>query len=103
VSSLPMCSSFSKSCCCRTCMENDSQQFIFLPLLHVFHNYTVCSGFPCLCLLLRMCNAYAEIGLFVLIRLASHISIDLSVYIIHKYDNVCLSLNLQNMSAQQAV
>jgi len=40
----------------------------------------VCYEFQYLCLLLRMCDAYAEIGLFVLIYLVCsccHISIDL--------------------------
>ena len=43
----------------------------------------VCSGLPYSCLLPRMCNAYAEIGLFVLIYLICSlhlISIDLPVW-----------------------
>jgi hypothetical protein len=50
-------------------MWNDSQHFIIFPLLHVFNNCIVYSKFPCLCLFLRMCNVYSEIGLFVLIHL----------------------------------
>jgi hypothetical protein len=43
-----------------------SEQFILVPLLHGFNNSSVFSAMPYLCLLFRMCNAYAEIGLLVL-------------------------------------
>jgi len=51
-----------------------------LSLLHVFSNCIVYSKFPYSCIFLRTCNAYAEIGLFVLIYLICSrclISIDL--------------------------
>jgi len=47
-------------------MKTDSQQLILIPLLHVFSNCTVWSAFPYSTLLFEMCNAYAIIGLFVL-------------------------------------
>ena len=57
-----------------------SNRFFFFPLLYVFNNCMVCYEFQYLCLLLRMCDAYAEIGLFVLIYLVCsccHISFNL--------------------------
>jgi hypothetical protein len=48
-------------------MKSVSQQFIFVPLLLVFNIPVVSSAFPYSCLLFKICNAYAEIGLFVLI------------------------------------
>jgi len=45
-------------------MENDSQRFILFPLFHCFSSCMVRSTFPYSCLLFRMCDAYAEIGLF---------------------------------------
>jgi len=50
--SLVFCSSINKSCCCSTCMKNDSQQFITFPLPHVL--IVVRCGRPYSCLLLRM-------------------------------------------------
>jgi len=54
-----------------------------LSLLHVFSNCIVYSKFPYSCIFLRTCNAYAEIGLFVLIYLICSlclVSIDLPVW-----------------------
>jgi hypothetical protein len=42
------------------------------PCCMVFNNCMVCSGFPYSYLLFRMCNAYAETRLFVLIYLCVH-------------------------------
>ena len=41
-----------------------SQQFICVPLLRVFSNSVLSSVFPYSCVLFKICNAYAEIGLF---------------------------------------
>ena len=48
-------------------MYRASQPLIFVPLLHGFSNSRVSSAVPYWCLLFSMCNAYAEIGLLVLI------------------------------------
>jgi hypothetical protein len=63
-------------------MKSDSQQFIFIPLLHVFSNSTILFAFPYSGLLFKICSAYAEIGLFVLMYVVCsrcHIPIDLPV------------------------
>jgi len=65
--SLTFCSSISISCCWKIPMKSDSQQFVFIPLLHVPSNSTVLSAFPYSCLLFKIWNVYAEIWLFVLI------------------------------------
>ena len=82
--SLVFCSSTNKFCCWSTCIQNDFQQF---PLLHVFNNCIVCSGLSYLCLLLRMCNAYAELGLFPFIYLM---------------DSLCL-ISTDNQSGQHMI
>jgi hypothetical protein len=41
------------------------QQFINLPLSHARSNCVVCSRLPYSCMLLRICNVYADTGLFV--------------------------------------
>ena len=56
--------SISSSVVALVCRMTPSSSFITFPLLHVFNNCMVCSEYSCL--LLRMCNAYTEIGLFVL-------------------------------------
>ena len=64
-------------------MSNDSQQFILFPLLHGFSSFMIWSAFPYSCLLFRKCNAYAEIGVFVLMYLVysrCRIPIDLPVW-----------------------
>ena len=43
-----------------------SKHFIFVPLLHGFNNPSVSSAVAYSCLLFSMCNAYAEMGLLVL-------------------------------------
>jgi hypothetical protein len=53
------------------------------PLLHDFTGCTVWSAFPYSCLLFKMFNAYAEIGLFVFMYLVCsrcHIPIELPVW-----------------------
>jgi predicted RND superfamily exporter protein len=47
-------------------MWRASQQFILVPLLQAFNNSSVSSAVPYLCLLFSTFNAYAEIGLLVL-------------------------------------
>jgi len=47
-------------------MQRASQQFILVPLLHGFNNSSVSSAVPYSCLLFSTCNAYAEVGLLVL-------------------------------------
>jgi len=66
----------------KICMQNDYQQFILLSLLHGFSSCMVLSALPYSSLLFRMCNAYAEIGLYVLMYLVCsrcRIPIDLPV------------------------
>ena len=67
--SLTFCSSISVFFCCKICMQNDSQQFILFPLLHGFSSCIVWFAFPYSCLLFRMCNAYGETELLVLMYL----------------------------------
>ena len=65
-----------------------------------FRKCMVCSGFPYSCLLLRLCNAYAEIGLLVLIHLiGSRRLISISLPVWPTYDllhvlhcNICMPL-----------
>ena len=45
-----------------------SKQFIFVPLLHGFSNFSVCSAGSYSCFLFNMSSAYAEVGLLVLIQ-----------------------------------
>jgi len=82
--SLVFCASINKfCCCCCTCIEKYSQQFIDLLLLHACNNCVVCPGLSYTCMLLRMCNACAETGLFVLIYLIYSmyiIAIDLPIW-----------------------
>jgi len=52
--SLTLCSSINTSCCWRTCMKNDSQQFVLIPLLQVLNSSVVCSAFPHSCPLFNM-------------------------------------------------
>jgi hypothetical protein len=81
------CSSISNSCCCNVCMQNDSQQFISLPLSHAHNNCVVCSRLPYSCLLLRICNAYADMGLFVLMyRMCSWYLIVIDLPVCPTYD-----------------
>jgi hypothetical protein len=69
LSSLTFCSSINISCCWKIRMKNDSQQFVYIPLLHVLSNSMVLSAFPYSCLLFKTWNAYAKICLFVLMYL----------------------------------
>ena len=46
-------------------MSRVSQQFILVPLLHGFNNFSVSSAVLYSCLLFSMCNAYTKIGLLV--------------------------------------
>jgi hypothetical protein len=50
----------------RTCRDFPNN-FIIVPLLHGFNNYSVSAAVPYSWLLFSMCNAYAEIGLLVLV------------------------------------
>jgi len=50
---------------CR-CMYSGSQQFILVPFLHGFNNFTVSSTGRNSCLLLSTCIAYAKVGLLCL-------------------------------------
>ena len=50
-------------------MNMASQQFIRVPLSHSFSNCIVLLALPYSCLLFKMCEAYAEVGLFVLMYL----------------------------------
>jgi len=64
-------------------MKSDSQQFVFIPLLHVLSNSMVLSAFAFSCLLFKIRNAYTEIWLFVLMYLVCsrcHTPVDLPVW-----------------------
>jgi hypothetical protein len=67
--SLTCCSGTNVPCLWCSCMYSASQQFIFVPFVHGFNNFRVCSTGPNSCLLLRMCIAYAEVGLLCLFGL----------------------------------
>jgi hypothetical protein len=78
-----VCFLISISCRWKICMKSDSQEFIFIPLLHVCSNSMDWSAFPYSCRLFKICNAYAEIELFVLMYLVCSrcfIPIDLLVW-----------------------
>ena len=61
-------------------MYRASKQFIFVPILHGFNNSRVSSAVPYSYLLFSMCNAYAEIGLLVLMyRVCSLCLVDIDL------------------------
>ena len=76
------------------------------PFPNAFNNCMVCSGLPHSCLLLRMCNAYADIGLFVFIcRMCSRclILIELPVWptcdLLHVlHCGLCIKINCIEVS-----
>jgi hypothetical protein len=70
-------------------MYRDFQQFIFVPLLHGFDNSRVSSAVPYSCLLFSMCNAYAEIGLLVLMYHVFLYVLLLFIFLIVLHMNCC--------------
>ena len=87
--SLAFCSSISLFWCWKICTQNDSQQFTLFLLLHGFSSSTVWSAFPYSCLLFRMCNAYAESGLFVFMYLVcSRCRIPIHLPVWPKYESL---------------
>ena len=62
--SLTCCSGTSVSCLQCKYIYSASQQFIFVPFVHGFSSLNVSSAGPNSCLLLSMCIAYADMGLF---------------------------------------
>jgi hypothetical protein len=73
-------SSSISSCCWRTCMKNDSQQFILIPLLQSFKSPVICSAFPYSCHLFDICKAKAYTELFVFMYLICSMCLLFSIY-----------------------
>jgi hypothetical protein len=67
VKDVTICFSISISCCWKICMKIPSSSFSFPYCM--FLDSTVWSAFPYSWLIFKICNAYAESGLFVLMYL----------------------------------
>jgi hypothetical protein len=101
--SLVFCASINNFCCCSTCIEKYSQQFIILLLLHACNNCILWSGLLYSCRLLMMCNAYDEKGLFGLIyRIYSRYLIATELPVWPTYDMLhILHCNIYRVSQEE--